>query len=137
MAVAKLYLQRVFPLVRLLWKVISDRDPRFMSKVFKEIYALLKIKQSIASVYHLQMGGQSKKMNQHMETALHIFGNFQQSDWSDLLPLVQYQLNSHISSTTKQVPYETWMGFVPMAYQPWCDSTVSAVENCKQYLQDA
>jgi len=108
-----------------------------MSKVFKEIYALLKIKQSIASVYHLQMGGQSKKMNQHMETALHIFGNFQQSDWSDLLPLVQYQLNSHISSTTKQVPYETWMGFVPMAYQPWCDSTVSAVENCKQYLQDA
>ena len=76
-------------------------------------------------------------MNQHMETALHIFGNFQQSDWSDLLPLVQYQLNSHISSTTKQVPYETWMGFVPMAYQPQCDSTVLAVENCKQYLQDA
>ena len=76
MAVAKLYLQRVFPLVRLLWKVISDRDLRFMSKVFKEIYALLKIKQSIVSAYHPQMDGQSEKTNQHVETTLHVFGNF-------------------------------------------------------------
>ncbi len=76
MAVAKLYLERVFPLVGLPRKVISDRDPRFMSKVFKEICALLKIKQSIVSVYHLQMDGQSEKINQHMETALHVFGNF-------------------------------------------------------------
>jgi len=118
MAVAKLYLKRLFPLVGLPWKVISDRDLRFMSKVFKEICALLKIKQSIASAYHPQMDGQSEKMNQHMETALCVFSNFQQSDWSDLLLLVQYQLNSHVLSTMKQVPYETWMGFVPIAYQP-------------------
>jgi len=116
MVVAKLYLERVFPLVGLPRKVISDRDPRFMSKVFKEICALLKIKQSIVSVYHLQMDGQSKKTNQHMETALRVFGNFQQSDWSNLLLLVQYQLNSHVSSTMKQVSYETWMGFVPIAH---------------------
>jgi len=108
-----------------------DRDLRFTSKVFKKIYALLKIKQSIVSVYHLQMDGQSKKTNQHMETALRVFGNFQQSDWSNLLLLVQYQLNSHVLSTTKQVPYETWMGFVPIAHQPQRNSTVPAVENCK------
>ncbi len=54
MAVAKLYLERIFPLVGLPQKVISDRDLRFTSKVFKEICALLKIKQSIASAYHLQ-----------------------------------------------------------------------------------
>jgi len=76
MAVAKLYLERVFPLVGLLWKVISDRDLRFTFKVFKEICALLKIKQSIVSAYHPQTDGQSKKMNQHVETALHIFSNF-------------------------------------------------------------
>jgi len=116
MAVAKLYLERVFPLVGLPRKVISDRDPRFMSKVFKEICALLKVKQSIASAYHPQTDGQRETTNQHVETTLHIFGNFQQSDWSNLLLLVQYQLNSHVSSTTKQVPYETWMGFVPIAH---------------------
>ena len=64
------------------------------------------------------MDGQSEKTNQHIETVLRIFGNFQQDDWSDLLPIVQYQLNSRFSNATKQIPYETWMGFIPKAHQP-------------------
>ena len=36
------------------------------------------------------MDGQSEKTNQHIETTLQIFGNFQQDDWSKLLPIVQY-----------------------------------------------
>ena len=59
--VAKLYLERVFPFVGLLKKVISDRDPRFTLRVFKEICVLLKIKQRVASVYHPQIDGQSEK----------------------------------------------------------------------------
>jgi hypothetical protein len=69
-------------------KVILDRDPRFTSKLFKEVCDLLKIKQNVSSMYHPQMDGQSEKMNQHMEMALQIFGNFQQDNWSDLLPIV-------------------------------------------------
>jgi transposase InsO family protein len=105
--VAKLYLERVFPFAGLPEKVISDRDPRFTSKVFKEVCELLEVKQNISSAYHPQTDGQSEKTNQHVETASRIFGNFRQDDWSDLLPIVQYQLNSRISSTTGQVPYET------------------------------
>ena len=70
MGVAKLYLQRVFPFVGLLEKVISDRDPRFTLRVFKEVCALLDVKQSIASAYHPQMDRQSEKTNQHVEMAL-------------------------------------------------------------------
>jgi hypothetical protein len=87
-------------------------------RVFKEICALLDVKQSIASAYHPQTDGQSEKMNQHMEMALRIFGNFQQDNWSDLLSLIQYQLNSCISNAMKQIPFKTWMGFVPTAHQP-------------------
>jgi len=118
LGVTKLYLERVFPFVGLPEWVISDRDPRFTSRVFKEICDLLEIKQNVASVYHLQVDGQSEKTNQHMEMALRIFGNFRQDDWSDLLPVVQYQLNACVSHTTKQIPYETWMGFTPKAHQP-------------------
>jgi hypothetical protein len=135
--VAKLYLKNVFPFVGLPEKVISDRDTKFTSKVFNEICSLLKVKQSMASAYHLQTDGQSEKTNQHVETALHIFGNFQQSDWSDLLPIIQYQLNSRISHVTKQIPYETWMGFLPRAHQPKRESTVPAVAERKQRLQEA
>jgi hypothetical protein len=53
------------------------------------------------------MDGQSEKTNQHVEMALQIFGNYYQSDWSKLLPIMQYQLNSHVSNATKQIPYKT------------------------------
>jgi len=53
------------------------------------------------------MDSQSEKLNQHVETALWIFSNFQVDDWSNLLPVVQYQINSHILTATKQIPYET------------------------------
>jgi len=51
-----------------------------------------------------------------VETALQIFGNFRQDDWSKLLPIVQYQLNLQFLVSTKQIPYETWMGFIPRAH---------------------
>jgi len=72
-----------------------------------------------------------------MEMALRIFSNFQQNDWSDWLPIVQYQLNSCTSSTTKQIPYETWMGFLPKAHQPWQDSNLPAVEARQHAIRTA
>jgi len=135
--VAKLYLHQVFPFVGLPEWVISDQDPKFTSKVFQEICALLEVKQNISSAYHPQTDGQSEKTNQHMETALRIFGNFQQDRWSKLLPIVQYQLNSHVSTTTNQIPYETWMGFVPIAHQPHRESVLPTLETHKETLQNA
>ncbi len=73
---AKLYLRYVFPFVEISSQVISDHNLKFISKVFREICNLLKVKQNILSAYHLQTDGQSEKMNQHMETALQIFSNF-------------------------------------------------------------
>lgn len=94
----KLYLRHVFPFVGIPSRVISDRDPKFMSKVFREICDLLKVKQNISSAYHPQTDGQSEKTNQHVETVLRIFGNFQQM--IGVLLIVQCQLNSRTSNTT-------------------------------------
>ena len=116
--VTKLYLEWVFLLVGLPEKIILDWDTRFISKIFREICELLEVKQNITSAYHPQTDGQSKKMNQHVETTLRIFSYFRQDNWSDLLPIIQYQLNSHVLSVTKQAPYATWMGFIPNAHQP-------------------
>ncbi len=98
---------------------------------------LLEVKQSVASAYHPQTDGQSKKTNQHVEMALCIFGNFQQDNWSELLPVIQYQLNSCTSNATNQIPYESWMGFLPRAHQPKQDSVFPAVEEHKARLQEA
>ena len=72
-----------------------------------------------------------------METTLQIIRNFWQDDWSDLLLVVQYQLNAHVSSATNQIPYETWMGFVPRVHQPEHDSLILNLKECKLKLQKA
>ena len=98
-------------------KIISDRDPRFTSTFFKELCKLLHVKQNISTAYHPQTDGQSEKTNQHVETALRIYCNYQQNDWSEWLAIVQYAINARPSVTTKQTPYELWMGFLPLAHQ--------------------
>jgi transposase InsO family protein len=70
LAIAELYLHYIFPFVGLLERVISDWDPKFTSKVFQEICALLKVKQNISSAYHPQTDRQSEKTNQYVEMVL-------------------------------------------------------------------
>ena len=58
--VANLYLQQVFPHFGLPSKVISDRDPRFVSQFMKEICHLLGITQNISTAFHPHTDGQSE-----------------------------------------------------------------------------
>jgi hypothetical protein len=111
--VAKLFKDWVFPFTGLPKKIISDRDTRFTSTFFKELCSQLEIKQNLSSAYHPQTDGQSEKTNQHVETGLRIFCNFQQDNWVHYVPMIQYAINAHPSATTKQTPYELWMGYTP------------------------
>jgi transposase InsO family protein len=80
--VAKLFKDCVFPFVRLLEKILSDRDPQYTSSFFKELCRQLDVTQNLSTAYHSQMDGQSEKTNQHVETALQIYCNYQQNDWA-------------------------------------------------------
>ena len=115
---AQLYFAQAFPYIGIPSCLISDRDMRFTSQLFKKVCELLKIKQNISLAYHPQTDGQSEQTNQNIETMLQIFGNYRQDDWCEWLPMVQYTINSRCSESTKQVPFETWMGCVPRAHQP-------------------
>jgi hypothetical protein len=116
--VARLFKDRIFPFVGLPKRIILDRDPQFTSTFFKELCKQLEVSQNMSTAYHPQTDGQSEKTNQHVETALCIYCNYQQDDWAHWLPIVQYAINSRPSATTKQAPYELWMGFIPRAHQP-------------------
>ena len=68
--VAKLFLQQILPRFRLLSKIISDRDPRFISKFMKELCHLMGITQNVSTVYHPRTDGQSERSNQWLEQYL-------------------------------------------------------------------
>ena len=132
---ARLYKERAFPFIGVPSVLISDRDTRFTSKFFEELCEQLGIKRNMSSAYHPQTDGQSERTNQSIETALRIFANYQQNDWSTWLLIVQYQLNSHVSNTMKMAPFEAWMGYIPQAHQPDRPSRLPAVQQMKEYLK--
>jgi len=78
-----------------------------------------------------------EKTNQHVETALQIYCNYQQNDWVQWLPIVQYAINTRPSATMKQAPYKLWMGFIPRAHQADRSSNVSAIELHREQIKEA
>ena len=131
---AHLYKKYVFPFIGIPSKLISDQDIWFTSQLFWEICKQLGIQQNMSSAYHPEMDRQSERTNQTMETVLRIFGNYWQDDWSDWLPVVQYQLNSHVLNTTHFTPFEVWMGYIPCSHQPDRPSRMPEVQKWKEQL---
>jgi transposase InsO family protein len=74
--VTALFKEQVFPFVGIPKKVITDRDTLFTLSFFRELCRQLGVEQAMALAYHPQTNGQFKRMNQLVETALRIFGNF-------------------------------------------------------------
>ena len=126
--VAKLYATNVFPHYGIPLKIISDRDTRFDSKFTTNLCKILGIRQNISSAYHPQTDGQLERTNQSLETYLQLYCDTQQHEWVTLLPLAQYVQNSWPSSTTKQVPFNTLIGYTPLAHQPMRTSNIPSTQ---------
>ena len=65
------------------------------------------------SGYHTEGDGQTEHMNQTLEQYLHIYCNYQQDSWSELLPLTEFAYNNAPSATTGVSPFFTNKRYYP------------------------
>jgi len=63
--------------------------------------------------YHPKGDRQTKHINQTLKQYLHIYCNYQQDNWSKLLPLVEFAYNNALSATTSVSPFFTNKGYHP------------------------
>ena len=133
--IVELLKDRAFPYIGIPMRVISDHDPRFTSSLFKELYKALGVWQNISTAYHPQTDGQSEWTNQLMEDLLCIFYNYQQDNWAEWLPVVQYILNSWPLATTQKAPYKVWMGHILLAHQVAVVKNVPRLEEWVKLLK--
>ena len=113
--VAELFLRQIFPQFGLPSKIISDRDPRFVSKFMKELCHLVGITQNVSTAYHPRMDGQSERSNQWLEQYLRFWVDYQQTNWHHYLPLAEFAHNSWKNEATGCSPFEILMGYSPRA----------------------
>jgi hypothetical protein len=72
LGITQLYHNHIFWWFGLLTKIISDRDPRFMSQFGKALMARLGIKQNLSTAFHPQMDGLLEWKNQWIEQYLRL-----------------------------------------------------------------
>jgi len=63
------------------------------------------------SGYHSKDDGQTKCMNQTFKQYLHVYCNYQQNNWSELLSLVEFAYNNALSTTTGISPFFANKGY--------------------------
>src|ERR1700744_4667113 len=107
--------------IRNIWKrfgfprlFISDRDPRFSSKVFQEIAKTMGIDQRMSTAFHPQTDGETERVNQELEVYLRMFCATNPEQWSAYLPMAEFAHNSRVHDAIKQTPFSVILGSDPI-----------------------
>jgi len=93
--------------------VTSDRGSEFVSNFFRSLGTALNMWLHFTSGYHPKGDGQTKCMNQTLEQYLCVYCNYQQDNWSELLPLTEFAYNNALSATTGVSPFFANKGYYP------------------------
>ncbi|MBW0558208.1 hypothetical protein O181_097923 [Austropuccinia psidii MF-1] len=93
--------------------IISDRDPKFTSEFWTNLYDILGTKVAFSTAYHPQTDGLAERMIQKIEDILRRFCAYGMEykdheeythDWVTPLPAVQLAYNTSQNSTTGKTP---------------------------------
>jgi len=102
---ANIYRDKVFPYFGVPKKIVSDRGPQFASEFTRDICQVLGIEQNLSTAYHPETNAQVEWINHEVAQYLRMYVNYHQDDWSEWLPLAQFALNNHASTSTGESPF--------------------------------
>jgi len=97
---ARLFVIHVFSKHGVPSHVTSDCGSEFVSHFFWSLGTALDMRLHFTSRYHPEANGQAERTNQTLEQYLCVYCNYQQDNWSELLPLAEFAYNNVPSTTT-------------------------------------
>ena len=86
----------------------------FANSVMSELIALLGIKESFISPYNSQGNGKAENIHKRVARMIRSYINEQRDDWDDLLPLLEFAINTMRSEVTKYTPFFLHFGRHPV-----------------------
>ena len=141
---AEAFIANVFSRHGMPENIVTDRDPRFTSKFFRELCKLLQIQQCMSTAYHPQSDGQTERTNRTLEEMLRNYISPTQHDWDEKLPLAEFAINNSWNASTGSTPFLLNYGAhprMPTIGVPTNPSKFPGVEkftqDMKQSLEDA
>lgn len=109
---AQLYLDLIYSDWGLPDTFVSDMDPKFMSALWQSMCKAGHIDVRTAAAYHHSAVGQIERSVQTFKLGLItiVGGLYNPDKWDDYVPHLVFYLNTSVSATTRQVPYELLYG---------------------------
>lgn len=96
--------------------IVTDRGPQFRSRFWRELHARMGTTTFMSTAHHPQTDGQSERTNQTLEQYLRSFSNYQQDNWSQLLPMAEFAYNNSDHSATGVSPFFACYGYNPRSF---------------------
>ena len=87
--------------------VISDRDVKFTSNLWKSLFAGLETKINFSTSYHPETNGQTKQTNQVIEDMLRMYVMERPTKREEYMHLGEFAYNNGYQTFAKMIPFQT------------------------------
>jgi hypothetical protein len=106
-----LFLHGLYRLHGLPCVLVSDRDPKFVSGFWQTFCRRLGTRLNMSSGQHPETDGLAERVNNTFQQLLRCFCCYNDSDWTTLLPQVQYAYNASRALGIEHTTFEANFGF--------------------------
>jgi hypothetical protein len=111
---SSIYMREVVRLHGLPSSIVSDRDPKFTSKWWRELHRIMGTKLLMSTSFHPQTDGITERANRSIGQIFRAIIDPDQRDWVEKSPLIEFTINSSINSATGLAPFEINNGYMPV-----------------------
>ena len=119
---ACLFVLHVFSKYSIPSHVTSNRDLEFVLNFFYSLDTALDMQLHFTSDYYSEGDRQTECRNQTLKQYLHVYCNYQQDNWSKLLPLIEFSYNNTPSAITDVSLFFANKGYyLNITVHPECD----------------
>ena len=107
---ADLYVNEIVRLHGILVSIVSDRNPRFTSRLWKELQLAFGTRLNFSTAFHPQTDGQSERVIQVLEDMLRGCVLDFPGNWDRYILLMEFAYNNSYQSSIGMAPYEALYG---------------------------
>ncbi|EAL60355.1 hypothetical protein DDB_G0294256 [Dictyostelium discoideum AX4] len=93
--------------------IVSDRDLRFLSEIWERWAKTMDSKLKMTVAHRVQADDLTERMNREIIRILTKASTEYGENWSDIIPLIEFAMNSSMSKSTKMSPFQIVYGFNP------------------------
>ena len=107
---AELYVSEIFKLHGIPLLIVSDHNPRFTSRFWKELQLAFGKRLNFSTAFHPQTNEQSERVIQVLEDMLRGCELDFSGSWDRYIPLMEFAYNNSYQSNISMAPYEALYG---------------------------